>query len=137
MFTSPRIGIGVVIINTNDEILLVKRSNPPNKGQWSIPGGHLEFGEQLKEAAIREIHEETNLTIYELELLDAVDFFHKDIKGEVVNHYVLIDFKTYSFSGIPKAGSDADAIKWVNKDNIKDFIVWDETIRIINKAFEG
>tara|TARA_A100001011_G_scaffold335148_1_gene363911 strand:+ start:685 stop:1098 length:414 start_codon:yes stop_codon:yes gene_type:complete len=137
MKLSISIGVGVVIINNSSEVLLIKRGKEPQKGLWSIPGGHLNFGETLKNAAIREIYEETNLIISELEFLDTIDLFEKNRQGELIKHYVLIDFKTYRFSGIAKAGSDADAFKWVSKNNINDFIVWEETIRIINKAFEG
>ena len=137
MGMSISIGVGVVIINRFDEVLLIKRGKEPKKGTWSIPGGHLNVGETLKDGAIREIYEETNLIISELEFLDAVDLFEKNTQGDLVRHYVLIDFKTNKFSGIPNAGSDADKIKWVKRGNIRNFVTWDETIRIINKAFEG
>ena len=137
MKTSISIGVGVVIINPLDEVLLIKRGEEPKKDTWSIPGGHLNFGETLTDGAIREIYEETNLIISDLKFLDALDMFEKNTKGDLIKHYVLIDFKTNKFSGIPKAGSDANEIKWVKRNNIINFVTWGETIRVINKAFEG
>ena len=131
-----KICVGVVIINNKDEILIIKRKNSPNKGQWSIPGGNVKLGETLKAAAKREIYEETQLIISDLIFLDTVDLIENDISGKTVNHYVLIDFKTNKFSGKPIAGSDAEAALWVKKNEIKEYIKWTETIRVISKAFE-
>ena len=58
----PQVAVGAIVIN-DGRVLLVKRSQPPSKGLWAIPGGRVELGETLKQAAEREIIEETGLTI--------------------------------------------------------------------------
>ena len=55
---SPLVGVGAIIVDQG-RVLLVKRGYPPLAGEWSIPGGVLELGETLREAAIREAKEET------------------------------------------------------------------------------
>ncbi|MDC0422363.1 NUDIX domain-containing protein [Hellea sp.] len=50
-----------IVCFKDDEILLVRRGNPPRKGEWSIPGGKIEFGESETKAALRELYEETGI----------------------------------------------------------------------------
>ena len=58
---APLVGVGAIIIE-HDRVVLVKRGHPPLPGEWSIPGGVLEIGETLRQAAVREVLEETGLT---------------------------------------------------------------------------
>ena len=57
----PLIGVGAVVFNKSNEILLVKRGNPPGEDMWSIPGGLVEVGETLEHATLRELAEETGI----------------------------------------------------------------------------
>ena len=56
----PHVGVGILLVRDN-KLLLVKRKYDPDAGYWSIPGGHLDLGERVKEAAEREVFEETGL----------------------------------------------------------------------------
>lgn len=69
----PRVGIGVLIKNENDEVLLGLRISSHGTGEWSFPGGHLEFGETIFETAKREVKEETGLDIDKFELVSVCD----------------------------------------------------------------
>ena len=60
---SPVVGVGAVITNNLGEVVLVRRGLPPRAGQWSIPGGKLEWGERVTDAVLREIREETGLIV--------------------------------------------------------------------------
>src|SRR5271155_621871 len=88
---APLVGVGTIIIE-QDRVMLVKRGHPPLAGEWSIPGGALEVGEMLREAAVREALEETGLTVETGELLGVYDRVLRDGGGQVLYHYVLIDF---------------------------------------------
>src|ERR1700760_135563 len=101
----PLIGVGSIIIE-NDCVLLVKRAHPPIKGQWSIPGGVLEVGEMLREAAIREAREETGLIVDPGDLLGVFDRILRDPYHRVQYHYVLIDFLCRRVGGELRAASD-------------------------------
>src|SRR5260221_2715525 len=87
----PLVGVGAVIIEAS-RVLLVKRAHPPLQAEWSIPGGVLEVGELVREAAIREAREETGLTVEPGELLGVYDRILRDPDKRVPYHYVLIDF---------------------------------------------
>src|SRR5437868_9244859 len=68
----PLIGVGAIIIE-DSRVLLVKRAHPPLQAQWSIPGGVLEIGELVREAAIREAREETGFIVEPADLLGVYD----------------------------------------------------------------
>lgn len=64
--------VGVVCLR-GEEVLLIKRGTPPRLGQWSVPGGRLEWGEALQDAALRELKEETGVDAELLGLIDVID----------------------------------------------------------------
>ena len=68
----PLVGVGVVVLNKDAEVLLIRRGHEPNKGLWTIPGGRQEPGETLAETAHREIAEETGVKISNPVLVDVV-----------------------------------------------------------------
>jgi 8-oxo-dGTP diphosphatase len=85
----PRIGLGVLLFNPIQQILLGKRKGSHGEGDWGPPGGHLEFNESFESCAIREVFEETNLEITSPEFLAITnDFFEAEKK-----HYVSIFMK--------------------------------------------
>ena len=108
---SPLVGVGAIIIE-DGRVLLVKRGHPPLEGEWSIPGGVLEVGETLREAAIREAREETCLTVEPADLLGVYDRVLRDDDGRTLYHYVLIDFLCRRVDGEAQAADDADEVRW-------------------------
>ena len=103
---SPLVGVGAVIIEEG-RVLLVKRGHPPLAGEWSIPGGVLELGETLRQAAAREAQEETCLTVDPTELLGVYDRVLRDDDGHILYHYVLVDFLCRRVAGDSRAAGDA------------------------------
>jgi 8-oxo-dGTP diphosphatase len=101
----PVLGVGAIVIH-DDKILLVKRGNPPCKGCWAIPGGHVEYGESIYDAVLRELFEETNICGEPLGVI-YVDEILPEESGENY-HFVLIDIlvKPKRISAL-KPGSDA------------------------------
>ena len=82
----PLIGLGVLILNKNNQVLLGKRKGAHGEAMLAPPGGHLEFGESFEEAAIREVKEETGLIVENPEFVAITnDFFEQDEK-----HYVSV-----------------------------------------------
>jgi 8-oxo-dGTP diphosphatase len=130
----PILGVGAVIWNDRQEIVLIRRGKAPRRDQWSIPGGHLEWGESLHDAILREVLEETGLTVAIAGLIDTVDLITRDQKGEATRHYVLIDFATRLVAGELSAGSDAAEARWVPVSALNDYPMWSETRRIIEES---
>jgi len=131
----PFVGVGVVVMGP-EGILLIQRGKPPRQGKWSLPGGAQELGETVVEAGIREIEEETGLTVTIDGLIDVVDSIRPDAEGQVEYHYTLVDFCASVAGGTLHAGGDAMDAKWFSIDAIMEMELWSETKRIINLAIE-
>lgn len=133
--STPVIGVGAVIWK-EDHFLLIQRGKEPMKGRWSLPGGKLELGESLQDGLSREITEETGLMVRIGPLIDVIDYIEKDDDGRVRTHYALVDYIAFWQEGDAVAGSDAAAVKWVTLEEIKDYDLWSETRRLIEKSEE-
>lgn len=102
--------VDILIINdTTEEILLIKRLNEPFKDYWALPGGFVDENEDLEEAAHRELKEETNLEVEDLYQLGAFGAPGRDPRG----HMISIAYLGYS-SDVEnvKAMDDAKELKW-------------------------
>jgi 8-oxo-dGTP diphosphatase len=130
----PFVGVGSIIIRDN-RVLLVKRVHPPIQGQWSIPGGVLEVGEFLREAARREVREETGLEVEPGELLGVFDRILRDPEKRVQYHYVLIDFLCHQVGGELRAASDAEEARWFALDELPALSLAEDTLEVIRKGF--
>lgn len=126
----PFCGVGVVVWR-GDAVLLVRRGRAPRKGDWSIPGGLQELGETVGETALREVREETGLTVRLTDQLGVVDSVRRDDAGRVEYHYTLIEFAAEWVSGEPVASDDVDRALWVSQDELDNYALWTETRRII------
>jgi 8-oxo-dGTP diphosphatase len=114
---SPLIGVGAVIVE-NNRALLIRRGQPPLLGEWSLPGGVLECGETLRDAAIREAREETGLVVEVGEMLGVYERVIRSEDARVRYHYVLIDFLCRAVAGELKAGSDAAEAGWFTREEL-------------------
>jgi ADP-ribose pyrophosphatase YjhB (NUDIX family) len=126
----PLIGIGVVVWR-EDEVLLVKRKNPPAQGQWALPGGKQQVGETLFAAAIREVREETGVAIDPLHIVTALDAITKDASGKVEYHYTLVEVGADWVSGEARAADDALAVRWASPDEVAALCAWPEVARVV------
>ncbi len=131
---SPVLGVGAVIWNDKHEVVLIRRGKAPRRDQWSIPGGHLEWGESLHDGVMREVMEETGLTVEIAGLIDTVDLITRDAAGEATRHYVLVDFAARLVAGELIAGSDAAEARWVPFSALDEYALWSETRRVIEDS---
>lgn len=123
-----------MVVLKADTVLLVRRGTAPRRDEWSLPGGAQELGETLREAAAREVREETGLEVTPTTLLDAVDSIARDEGGRVQYHYTLVDFAAEWQAGEPAPGGDAAATRWVALGDLNQYKLWDETLRVIRLA---
>ena len=111
-------------------MLLIRRGKPPRMGEWSLPGGRMEWRERATEAALRELHEEAGVRADILGLLDVVDLMEGDHSA------VLIDYAVRWTSGEPVAGDDATEARFWPAREALGLVTWSETKRIIALAIE-
>ena len=129
----PVCGVGVVCLK-DDQVLLVKRAKPPITWQWSIPGGGQELGETTRDAALRELKEETGVDAELIGLIDVIDTVREDEEGRIQFHYTLVDFAAIWTSGEPLADDDVSDAQWVHLSDLENKGLWSETIRVIREA---
>lgn len=108
---APLVGVGAVVVDEG-RVLLVRRGSEPLKGHWSLPGGLVELGEPILASVVREVREETGLTVEPMELIELLDRIHREDE-RVRYHYVIADYLCRVVSGALLAASDADAVRWV------------------------
>jgi 8-oxo-dGTP diphosphatase len=131
---APLVGVGAIIIE-DARVVLVKRAHPPLQAEWSIPGGVLEVGEMLRQAAIREAREETGLTVEPGELLGVYDRILRNPGQRVQYHYVLIDFLCRRVAGDLAAASDAAEARWFTREELPGLELAEDTMDVIRKGF--
>ena len=132
----PRPTAGVVCFRGR-EVLLIKRGNPPRQGQWSLPGGRIEWGETSEAAALRELKEETGVTAELAGLIDVVDGIMTSREtGQVTRHYIMVDYAARWLSGEPVAGDDAADARFFPLEEALAIIEWDVTRRVVQEAFD-
>jgi ADP-ribose pyrophosphatase len=110
--TAPRLAVGAVVIHRR-QVLLVCRRDPPNAGQWAIPGGSVRLGESLAAAAQREIREETGILVRAGRPVYVFESIEHDALGAVRFHYVIVDLLAEYLSGEPRPQDDAVDARWV------------------------
>ena len=140
----PHIGVGVMMIRNINEIphlLLIKRKYHPDKGYWSIPGGHLDLGEKVQKAAIREAFEETGFKTKISKLAGIIDKIMYDKEGKIEYHYVLINYFVEQIEGdpnqSPKADDDALDAKFVPFEELKNYQLTVSLIELLKQLKIG
>jgi len=118
--TRPIAGVGVMI-QDGEKYLLIKRAANPDKGLWSVPGGLVEVGERIEDAAVREALEETCLDVDLVKRLGVVDKIEYDDKGEVYYHFVIIQYLAVVKGGEMRPMDDALEAEWVTLDQLKGY----------------
>lgn len=104
--------VGVVITDDAGRLLLVLRARDPGAGRWSVPGGKVEPGEELRRAAEREVLEETGLTVRVTRELGTVEIPHGSTTFQVT------DFAAVALGGELRAGDDAAAVRWADAGDL-------------------
>jgi len=100
----PKVAVAALAVK-DGKVLLVRRKYPPSAGKWSLPGGHVELGERLEEAVLRELKEETGIDGVVKGFFAPVEYIEQD-GGHVKYHFVILVYLVEA-AGEPRAGGDA------------------------------
>lgn len=117
-------------------LLLVRRASEPGRGKWSLPGGVVRLGERLREAVVREVHEETGLTIEVVGLLDVVEVIRRDEEGRIKYHYVIVDYLARPLSGELRAATDALEARWVPLEEVRSLEITSTLRRLLDEHWD-
>jgi ADP-ribose pyrophosphatase YjhB (NUDIX family) len=130
----PLVGVGGVVIHRN-RVLLIRRASEPLKGEWSIPGGLVELGEDLAAGVRRELQEETGLEVEPREVIAAFDRIFREGK-RVKYHYVILDYVCRLKGGRLRPASDVLDARWVRREDLPLYRLTAKATEVVLKAFE-
>lgn len=130
----PR-GAASAAIFRGPEVLLIERGKAgPLRGLWSFPGGRIEPGEPAREAALREVREETGIAAELMGVLDVRDVFRRDPAGRLVDQFLLAVFYGRWISGEPVAGDDALTARFVPLRAVHELRMTDGAADLVRRA---
>ncbi|TXT59370.1 MAG: ADP-ribose pyrophosphatase [Promethearchaeota archaeon] len=129
---TPLLTVDAVILFDSDNLVLIKRKNPPFKGQYALPGGFVDVGETVEVACIREAKEETNINVKITELIGVFSKPDRDPRGHTVSIAFLCEPKSNRED--PKAQDDAAELELVPIQKIRKMKLAFDHKQIIKKA---
>lgn len=129
----PNVGVGGVVIHRG-RVLLVQRGHEPLKGRWTIPGGMVEVGEELKDAVRRELKEETGLEVEPRDLIEVFDRIQREGR-RVRYHFVIADYFCRLKGGKLRPASDVLDARWVARCDLEPFRLTEKAQSVVLNAF--
>ena len=112
---TPKIMVDVIVPSEEGHILLIRRGSDPYEGYWALPGGFVEVGETLEEAAAREAEEETGLEVEIIRLVGVYSDPDRDPRG----HNVSCAYLARAQSGELSAATDADEAAFLDPSKVE------------------
>lgn len=132
--TRPHLAASVAVFREG-RVLLAARGKPPGEGLFSLPGGQVETGETMGEAALRELHEEVGVMAKLIGLVAPVEVIERAADGRVKHHVVIAAHAARWVSGEPRTGPEAREIRWVTERDIADLPTTPGLAGILERAF--
>jgi ADP-ribose pyrophosphatase YjhB (NUDIX family) len=132
--TRPLLAASVAVIREG-HVLLASRARPPAEGLFSLPGGLVEPGERLEEAALRELGEEVGVAASIIGFNDHVEVIERDDEGKVARHFVIASFVARWLSGDGTPSAEARQVIWVKPDALEGLPTTRGLPRIVARAF--
>lgn len=109
----PEPTVGALIFNPEGKLFLMKSHKW--RGQYCIPGGHIELGERIEDALRREVKEETNLDVYDLEFVSLQEFIY-DEQFWKRSHFLFLDYACRTDGTDVRINEEAQEYTWVTPD---------------------
>ena len=129
----PFLAVSAAIFR-NGKVLVVRRARKPALNLYTLPGGAVEAGETLVEAAIREVREETSLSIEPVALAGHREVIARDDEGKVERHFVILSFASRWLTGEPVLSDELDDSRWVDPSELGNYRTTDGLAEIVTTA---
>jgi ADP-ribose pyrophosphatase YjhB (NUDIX family) len=117
------------------KVLIVRRARPPAHGLYTLPGGGVEAGETLHQALVREIHEETGLTVEPTALAGYREVIARDEAGRIERHFVILAFAARWVAGEPCLNEELAEAMWLHPSELAGLTTTEGLAEIIGAAF--
>lgn len=131
----PYLAVSAAIVR-DGKVLVVRRARKPALNLYTLPGGAVEAGETLVEAVIREVREETQLTIEPLALAGTREAIMRDAQGRVERHFVILSFAARWLSGEPVLSEELDDARWLDPSELAELKTTEGLAEIVVAALE-
>jgi ADP-ribose pyrophosphatase YjhB (NUDIX family) len=132
--TRPFLAVSAAIIR-DGKILIVRRARPPAFGVFTLPGGGVEAGETLHQAIIREVMEETALTIEPLGLAGYREAIARDAEGKVERHFVILPFAARFIGGEITLNEELAEARWLVPSELDGLETTEGLAEIVRAAY--
>jgi len=129
----PQLAVSAAIFRES-RLLLVRRARMPGKGLYSLPGGRVEFGETLEQAVVREVAEETALSIEIVGLAGRREVLPS--VASAAGHYVIMVFAARWAGGEPQLNGELDDARWIGPDELASFSTTEGLAELVAGARE-
>jgi 8-oxo-dGTP diphosphatase len=131
----PYVAVSAAIFR-DSRLLIVRRAQPPAAGLYTLPGGVVELGETLGEAAVREVREETGLEIEPLALVGYRQVISRDPKGLVERHFVILPFAARWLAGEIILNEELAEARWLKPSELSELATTEGLAEIVAAASE-
>ncbi len=131
----PIVAVGAIVAE-NGRVLMARRGKEPSYGLWSVPGGAVHLGEDLKAAARREIKEELGIEVDLTDVIEIMERVTRDPEGRIQYHYVVIDYLARHIGGEPTPSPEALEVRWIAPEDFPKYELTRGTAEIILRMLE-
>jgi 8-oxo-dGTP diphosphatase len=133
--TRPYLAVSAAIFR-QDRVLIVRRARPPARGLYTLPGGAVELGETLEEALVREVREETALTVEPVALAGYREVIGCDNDGVIERHFVILPFAARWIAGEVSLNEELAEAHWLDPAQVSGLETTDGLAQIVAAAAE-
>lgn len=130
----PLLAVSLAVFR-DGKVLLAQRAAEPLRGLFTLPGGLVEPGESLADAALRETREEVGIEAAMLGFNRHVELIERDAQGAVRRHYVIASFVARWTSGDARIGPEASAVTWIGRDGLATLATTDQLDAVLDGAW--
>lgn len=129
----PYLAVSAAIVR-DGKVLVVRRARNPAAELYTLPGGAVEAGETLRKAVIREVREETSLTIEPVAFAGHREVIVRDGEGRVERHFVIMCFAARWLAGDVSLNEELDDARWILPEELAKFRTTDGLAEIVSAA---
>ncbi len=132
----PIVAVGAIVVEKG-RVLMARRGKEPSYGLWSVPGGAVHLGEDLKTAARREIREELGIEVELTDVSEIMERVTRDAEGRIQYHYVVVDFLARHVDGEPTPSPEALEVRWIAPEDFPKYEMTRGTAEVILRVLEA
>ena len=128
----PILAVGTIVVR-GGHVLLARRGKPPGQGKWSVPGGAVDVGESLEDAARREVREECGIEVELTDTIEVIQRVTRDDGQRVRFHYVIVDYLARWVAGEPRPSAEASEVSWFRPEEFDGLEMTAGTAEVIRR----